>query len=244
MRRGVRRTRRGVEAGTSPPHGAADPPGTRDARDRVVAAGLVIAVAAVAAQTVLHLLNAAFLDSPELDANAEENVFTWASSATIFGAAFAASLRAFAVPSVRARFFTLAAIFAFFSLDEAVSVHERVALHVVDLLDLPSEADSVVWPVVYLPLLITASILLLRVARSNSARAGRLLLVGLGLLALAVVAEEATAPWSTSERAAGWGHAIEGAFEEGAELGGWILIATGLAAVALTEIVERAVSRE
>jgi hypothetical protein len=31
-------------------------------------------------------------------------------------------------------------------------------------------------------------------------------------------------------------HTLEGAFEEGVELGGWILTATGLAAVALADL--------
>jgi hypothetical protein len=52
-------------------------------------------------------------------------------------------------------------------------------------------------------------------------------------LILAVVAEAASLTVSTDiAPTENWAHLLEGAFEEGAELGGWILLAAAFAAIA------------
>lgn len=48
-----------------------------------------------------------------------------------------------------------------------------------------------------------------------------------------VAVEVLSAPWSTGSNLV---HSIEGAFEEGAELAGWMTIATGLTAIVLLTV--------
>jgi hypothetical protein len=203
--------------------------------DRVLTVGLTIALAGVALQTLAHLLNAAFLGHALLNANAEHNVMTWASTVATFAAAFAAALHATLLRAGRRTYIVLAGAFAFFSLDDAVLLHERLATLVLDSIGVSVSWDSVLWPALYLPLAGVAVLLLLGVARTAPARAGRFLRVGLVLLLTAVAAEAVSAPVSTPETRAGWAHVLEGAFEEGAELASWILIATALTVSTLSE---------
>jgi hypothetical protein len=204
--------------------------------DRLLFSGSLLAVVAVASQTAIHLVNAAFIGSAELDVNSEGNAPTWAHSAVVFSVAFVCALHALLVRQRRRMFVALAAILAFLSLDEMVGVHERIVGKVLDLVGLPITWDSLLWPALYVPLLGGLFVLLLAAARAAPARPGRYVLVGLSLLAIAVVAEVVSAPVSTDSN---WAHTIEGALEEGAELGGWIAIATGLTVIALTDLRER-----
>jgi hypothetical protein len=204
--------------------------------DRVLRVGARIAVTAVAVQTLVHLLNAFYDWSPQLDANAEYNAMSWASSVATFAAAFAAGLHATLIGERRRTYSFLACVFAFFSLDDAILVHERISEWSVDTVGLSETWDSVIWPALYLPFAGVAVALLAALARAAPARAARFVLVGLLLLLTAVAAEVVSAPTSTSQTASGWGHALEGAYEEGAELMGWILIAAGLMVSSLSEL--------
>jgi hypothetical protein len=200
---------------------------------RLLLSGSLLAVGAVTLQTASHLLNAAFIGSPHLDANAEGNAPTWANTAVVFSGAFVCALRGLLIRRRRGMFLALAALLAFLSLDEMASVHERIAGHVLNVVGLPIVWDSVLWPALYAPLLGGVFVLLLAAARAAPARAGRCILFGLTLLAVAVVAEVVSAPASTDPNLV---HTLEGAVEEGAELGGWITIATGLTVIALTDL--------
>jgi hypothetical protein len=203
------------------------------ALDRVLTVALAAAIVAVVLQTAVHLVNAAFFENPQLSVLGEGNATTWASSVATFAAGFAAGLHAAVLPEGRRIFVFLAAVFTFFSLDDMILLHERVSARFLDAVGLSPAWDSVLWPALYLPVAGLAFLLLVGVARTAPARARRFLLVGLALLATAVAAEALSAPWSTPENADRWPHVVEGAFEEGAELAGWILIAGGLTAVAL-----------
>ncbi len=92
------------------------------------------------------------------------------------------------------------------------------------LLGLSRDWDSVIWPIVYLPATGAVFLLFIAVARHASDEGRRRLLVGLGLLVAAMLAEVVSAPFSTDETAAGLVHALEGAVEEACELGGWGLL--------------------
>jgi hypothetical protein len=198
--------------------------------DRLLCVGTVFAVVGVAIQTVIHLLNAALDGGPFLSVGGENNPIAWSHSAAIFAAAFVCALHAATVSERRRIFAALAAILAFLSLDEILIVHERIVSRVLEVLGLPIVWDSVLWPLLYLPLLGALLLLLVRVAREASKEVGLRVLVGLGLLVAAVGAEVVSAPLSTGEN---WPHTVEGGFEEGAELAGWILITTGLTALTL-----------
>jgi hypothetical protein len=208
--------------------------------DRILTAGRAAALAGVAIQTLVHLLNAALDGRPQLDANAEHNVMTWGSSVATFAAAFAAALHAILLPGQRRGYILLACLLAFFSLDEAILLHERLSGWILDSFGFSASWDSVLWPALYLPLAAPVVLILVAVARTAPVRASRFILVGLILLVSAVAAEALSAPLSTPETAGGWAHVLEGAYEEGAELVGWILIGAGLTVSTLFEVAREA----
>jgi hypothetical protein len=206
---------------------------SRSTTDRILAAGRVAAIAGVTFQTVAHFVNASFFDTRVLDANSEGSVPTWANTAAIFAAAFACGLHALLSAEHRRLFVALAAILAFLSLDEMTVVHERVANQAVGLGGLDPVWDSVVWPALYGPLLATLLVLFFAAARAGPAAPGGYVVFGAALLIAAVLLEILSAPVSTGSN---WAHTLEGGFEEAAELGGWIAIATGLTAIALAQV--------
>jgi hypothetical protein len=205
------------------------------ALDRVLTVALAVALTAVAIQTLIHLLNAAVDGTRQFDANAESNAMAWASSVATFAAAFAAALHATLLGERRRSYVFLACLFAFFSLDDAIVLHERLSQRLLDVVGLSASWDSVLWPALYLPLAGSAVLLLAAVARAAPARAGRFIRVGLILLLTAVAAEALSAPVSTAETVTEWPHVLEGAYEEGAELVAWILIAAGVTVSTLYE---------
>ncbi len=119
---------------------------------------------------------------------------------------------------------------AFLSLDEHVEIHERVGGTTARTIGLSAAWDSVIWPLVYIPLVFGIFVLLLIATHDGGARARRFVLMGLGLLLAAVAAEVVSAPWSSTDNAV---HRIEGAVEEGLELAGWTLIAAALMTIAV-----------
>ena len=196
--------------------------------ERLITAGIWLAVAAAALEGVLHFVNAATLRTEHLDVNAEHTIFTWANSCAILACTVAAVLGIlFGAPKPRL-LLAVALCTAFASIDETVVLHENITLGVLDAVDVGHVYDSVLWPILYLPLLLVTAVLFLRVSDSAVDRGRRCMLVGLGLLAFAVFLEFVSAPWSTGQNAI---HTIEGGFEETAELAGWILVATGLASL-------------
>jgi hypothetical protein len=200
--------------------------------ERLLRIGVPLAVAAVALQTVAHLTNEFLLDDrvEGLDADIEGNVFTWASSVSTFTLAVAAFLHALAFSTRRREFGLLAGLGLLFSLDDAVQLHERVALELgEDVLGLPDYVAVRLWLVFYLPLLLLAGLLLWRFAEEVWAPAGRMLRLGLFLLVASIPVEivGAGTRWLDEE-----GTSVPEDFrvvvEEGLELGGWILAAVGL----------------
>ena len=201
------------------------------------AAGL--ALAAVVLQSAGEVVNFALdADIDALDADEELNVFAWASSMSTFAAAFFLFVPAVAVPTLDRLRLVAAGALAFFSLDDAVSFHERLAERSVQLLDSEVSLERVVWPVVYLPLLVFVFVILFQMARRHPNVIGSALLVGLALLALAVVGEVTSALYVEDEDT--WGSITEVAVEEGAELAGWILIAGALGARVYADATGRA----
>jgi hypothetical protein len=203
--------------------------------DRLLQIGLVLASLAFVLQASSHLVNVFVFDgdSWNLDAEADNNAWAWASSVATFTCAFVAVV--LAVLSGRGRLWFLAAVLAFFSVDDLVKIHEQVGTRVRDdVFGLPTGWGRIAWPAIFFPLLAATFLLLWRLAGDAPARAGRWLRVGLGLLVVAVALELASAPWYISGRSA---HSVVGALEvaieEGIELAAWILIASALTVVLL-----------
>ena len=204
--------------------------------DRLVKLGITIAAATVTAQSAAHLIGVRLLDDRYLHLNAddEQGFPAWLSSSATFTAAFAVLLLALLREEVDRRFVALAALLAFFSLDDAVGIHERLAEKVGGALGYGDTAERLIWPVIYLPLLIVGVSLLLYVGRQLPDALERLLRWGLGFLALAVVAEGFSTLLAAADVERGsWPDVLEVIVEEGAELAAWILIATALFAAVL-----------
>jgi hypothetical protein len=196
-------------------------------------------IAVVAAQTILHLTNA-LLDYRvwNFHADVDGNAISWVSSVITFTAALAAAGVAVTIPSARRGALALAAVLAFFSLDDVVGFHEQIGVHVRG--DLASGWGRLLWPAIFFPLLAFAFLMLLRLSRDAPRRAGKAIRAGLALLVFAVAAEAA---WSSWFLAGGetetWPDTLEVVIEEGAELFAWFLVAGGLAAIGAAVLAER-----
>jgi hypothetical protein len=208
-----------------------------------------VAAVLVAVQCALHLVDAAVLDLriTRLDADSDKSVWSWLGSASELTAAFGAALLMVAAP-VRWRwlgFLTL--VFGFFSMDDAVRVHEGLG-------NLPLFADAglsarLVWPALYAPLLLITCIQVWRVSGGMTARCRLAARGGLVALGLAVVLEFAL---STVLVKGGLGRSVndtrvgsmlyeyEVIVEEALELAGWLLVAAGLIATGVDLLVRRA----
>lgn len=198
--------------------------------DRLVTWGVWAAVTVALTQGIVHFLNAATIEAHQLDVNEEHNVFTWANSGVILVGSLAACVTVLlGAQQHRRELLALALCMAFISFDETVVLHENIAFAILGAFDIGDVYDSLFWPILYSPLLAGTALLLVRVAGSAVPRARRCVLVGLGLLGLAVLLEIVSTPWSTDRNVV---HTIEGGFEEMAEIGGWILITTGIASLA------------
>ena len=160
-----------------------------EARRRDLAvAGVCLAVAAVAIQSVLYLADVYVLDRrvATFDVDREGGLGGWASTVAIFSTALLALLFAVIHSARRMQLLVLAGAAAFLSFDEALMVHERIGLKATDALDVSDTYLRVSWPVLYLPLLGAVAVILILLARASTHPARSLLIVGLGLLAAAV----------------------------------------------------------
>jgi hypothetical protein len=205
----------------------------------LVTLGIRIAVAAAVAQGVIHLVNNALFDArwSIVDAGFEKNIPTWASASAAFTAAVAAFLIAETGTGSRRLYLGLAAILAFFSLDDSVGLHELIVHERVGEVGTVEHAAGVIWPLVYLPLLLGGLVLLIRAAQAAAFPAKRVIQIGLGLLGSAVALEfVGVLMLEIGFTDLSFGYAIQVAIEEGFELAGWILIASGLLAEVLGRV--------
>ena len=211
----------------------------------VVRVGIRIAILAVLVQTVAHLGNEFLLDDrvEGIDADIEGNSFTWASSVATFTVAWAAALHAAAFERQRREFSVLAALALWFSLDDVAIIHERVALELgEDLLGMPDYLAVRLWLILYLPLLLLAGVVLWRIAKEAQPPADRAVRLGLGLLVASIPVELAGA---VTRKLAERGttdvpETFRIVIEEGLELGGWILLASGLTAILVSALMRTA----
>jgi hypothetical protein len=223
------------------------PLGPGDA-DRLFGYVFPVAIGAVAIQAALHLGNAIVLDNrvSSFDADHEGNLIAWAGSSAIFAAACAAGILALVRSRDRLLLGLLAAAVAFLSLDETAALHERVGQAGVRVLGLSDDDyGRVIWPIVLFPLLAGVVLVLWRLADRARAAPRQAIRVGLALLVVAVVAELAWAAFPISGGEIGSApDALAVSLEEGLELGGWLLVAAGVAAIALAEVLDLAARRE
>jgi hypothetical protein len=191
--------------------------------------GVTAAVVGVVVPTLLYTFDRYVLDGSVALFDFEEGgLMTWASSCATFAVAAFALLLSVVDPAQRVRGAAIAAGAAFVSFDDAVYIHERIAYRLADELEVSASYVQLIWPVLYLPLLVVLALLLLEIARSTP-EAQRLVVLGLGLLTAAVALEVVG---HVIIRTLGEGAdlaLVEVVLEESAELAGWILVATGAA---------------
>jgi MFS family permease len=196
--------------------------------------GLAIAAITVTAQAVAHVVGVQLLDDRYLHLNADDELGlpAWVSSSATFTAAFAAFVLALMQDRIDRSLLVLAGLLAFFSLDDAIAVHERLGEKAADALGYGETAQRLIWPVLFLPLLALAALLLVRTARRLPEQLAGLVYLGLGLLGLALATElvsSALYELADVERGS-WPDTVEVVLEESAELAAWIVIATALLA--------------
>jgi hypothetical protein len=207
----------------------------RTPSEPIVRVGVVLALVAGVLQTAAYLMNAYVFDwgVQNLDADSDGNTFTWATAVTTFTAAQCAVVLGVLVPRERRAMFLLGAALALLSLDDVARLHEHAGLAIASALDVDRSFSKLAWPALLGPLMLVAAVLLFRLARTAGGSVGRAVLAGVALLGAAILAEIVSAPISNEVGESPVGMYIaEVAFEEAAELVGWLLITAGLCAAA------------
>lgn len=216
----------------------------RTADQRLFDLGVRLAFGAGLVVASSHLFNHFVLDDgvSMLSADGEaRNPLTWGATVAAATAAFSALLLRAAWVERAQRLVVLAALLAFFSLDDAIQLHERAAAQVETAFGLPEEYGRVIWPALWMPLLATAFLILLSIAREFARQLRRTVHVALALLVAAVVGEALSlAFFEAGSGYAGVAYHAETAFEEGAEIAAWLLVAAVLATAALRAAGRRA----
>lgn len=204
---------------------------------RVLRVGWLVAGLAALALTAVHLVNRAWLDTPNLNADVEGNVLTWLNAGAMAAVALVALAFALLVRQFRYRLIVLSAVLGMFTFDELIELHERASFKVTVVLGIDGDYLRVLWPVLYFPLLVFAFVTLWEVAQHSFPSADRAIRLGLLCLVASVGAEMLSATWHLTRGHHGdWPDTIEVAIEEALELGGWILIAFGLTAAAVIRV--------
>jgi hypothetical protein len=210
--------------------------------ESMVTLGIVIAIVTVTAQSAAHLVGVRLLDDRYLHLNADDELglAAWTGAATTFAAAFAVLLLTLLRDEIDRWLVALVALIAFFSLDDAVVVHERAAEKVGEAFGYGDYGDRLIWPILFGPLFLAALVLLVYASRPLAERHRRLVRVGIGLFALALVTELlSSAVYSAADVARGsWPDVFEVLVEESAELAGWILVATAFLAAVVARLDE------
>ena len=207
-----------------------------DVEGRLLKAGIVLTVVAVLGQTLVHMVNllAFDLSIDTLNAGRDGSVFTWASVVVTFAAGVMAALLAGLRPRHAPLLLGLAAALVFLSFDDSFQVHEKVST-LKDQLGPITEFSRTFWPLVYLPLLAGVLLALALLAAGMRPRVRTVVVTGLGLLVAAILLEMASPLlFLLGQEFGDVGYETEVAVEEGAELGGWMLILLGLAVTVCT----------
>jgi hypothetical protein len=202
------------------------------AAERALTLGWALGFLGGATLLLAHLVNHIALDDRigELQASAEHNVWTWAASMATLVAGLSALLfaRSSAQPG---RAWILGTLLVYFALDDWVEIHENLGEDVSDFLGFPDYVGPRLWVALYLPLTGAVLALLWLVAEEIGGRARRAILAGVALLAAGYALEAVgIVTKRLEERGYDLPHAVRAGLEEGTELAGLIVLATGLTA--------------
>jgi len=206
---------------------------------RVVGLGVGLALAAALAQSALHLVNLAFFDLEinAINVDSDSGAFTWASSVATFGAALAIVQLWLLVGRGRPDLWmpAVAGVLAFFSLDDLLFIHERISALENEFAGI-EHFSRLFWPLVFMPLLGASFVGLWVLTMRMRPLAATAVRAGLALLVAAILMEMASpALFALGFDHGDLGYELETVAEEGAELAGWMLVATGLVAAVFRE---------
>jgi hypothetical protein len=195
---------------------------------RMLQIGIAVVIAGVLIQAASGLVDVLALDDKynQLNPDGEGNAFSWASASATFVAGFVSILLGLTGRYGR-RVLVLGGILIFFSLDDTIRIHETGTYKA--MAAITGVEHRLLWPMLWLPLLATAFLVLWTTAARAAAPARNLIRIGLVLLVCSVGLEISALPIQPEgAEIATWPYALEVVLEEGAELAGWILIALGL----------------
>lgn len=163
-----------------------------------------------------------------LSTNSEANLPTWASTLLLGAGATLAWLIEAAERDGRARWYGLAAIFLYLSLDEAGRLHERFIDPLRELLG-AGGALQYTWIVVAIPVVVAVAVIYAPFMRGLQAPARRRILLGCALYVGGAAGMEAAGA-NREARGVGLGLGLLTAVEEAMEMAGALLALLGLAA--------------
>jgi len=218
-----------VHVSRTGPHvgrGAASAGSSRD----VLVLGVGLAAAATMAQSLLYLLDHFVLGTSLFNEDAAAAFERIAGGLAVGACAVAAAVLAVVEPAGRRRAGTLAVLTLYFTIDKAFGVHELIARGILDGLGVENVGIAPVWMVLYAPIVGFAALLILRIQSRSPSAVRRVTNIGVAALGAALAVQ---AVWVLARRATvpgGGAHVVEVVLEEGLELAGWLLVATGLAA--------------
>ena len=195
-----------------------------------------VAVGTWLATTVAHLADLALFERQVLllDVESQQSVAGWASSTVLALAAAAAGLLALVRRPVAWSFVVLAVALALLSADDDIGIFDQILRQ-----RLPSrpDPDVVIWVVSFGPLMAITFLLLGRHVRRAPPAVARTVAWGLGLLVVAILGELLVTVVDIQALSVGqWPYELEVAIEEGFELLGVALIAAGLFATLVDDL--------
>lgn len=197
------------------------------ARSLAVPALVAVPLTLLLAQTAAYALGATVWDwrVAGLDLDLEASWFGKASALLTLAAGLVVLAGALATTLGTRTRLALGAALVFLGVDDLLAIHERIGWRVANAVGGGDDVLRLAWPIAYLPFVVLVAVLLLRARPGLTRHETRAIVVALGLLAFAVVAEvvgfglkelgyrNRTAP-----------DVVEVALEEGAEIAGWALV--------------------
>jgi hypothetical protein len=210
--------------------------------ERIMRLGVLIAIGGAAVQVASQLVNYFVFDFDvwNLNVDADDNAFAWASSVAQFAAALSCALLLLVGWWSFRRLLALTLILAYFSVDDITRAHEEIAFWFREnVLGVQVAYGRIIWPIMFFPILAAAFLLLWRFAERAPERAGRGIRVGLVMLVLAVFAEAFSTVFHVGDDEHGsLADVLEVAGEESLELAAWVIIAAATAATLCATLIQ------
>lgn len=191
--------------------------GSSVATGRLVAIGIATTTGVVVAGVAAQLIGYGFFHGrvEPLDSASDGGLFGLVGDISIAAAAFAAWLLLIRVRPTTVAICVLPLLLTFLAVDKVLRLHDHI----------PG------WLVLYLPVLAATFVAAAAASRQLSARCVRLITVGLALLIGSFLLHQ-YGEWllhHVGGTDTGWMYQVKAAVKHGSEVGGWFLIALGLA---------------